>query len=402
MPPAEPRHTKEIVDRAGGRFLALATNAGPGGARNAGLGQITTPLVAFVDSDCVPGPNWLEPLLGHFDDPMVAAVAPRIVPFPVVPATALSRYEEARSSLDRGGTGGLVRPLSRIPYVPSATLLVRCAVAGSHLFDPRLRGGEDVDLVWRLVDAGWDVRYEPASIVQHDGPAQVGPWLGRRAFYGTTAGPLARRHPASLVPLQASAWSAGVWALASARRPILAAGLLAASVGVLARRFEGLVEKPIPVAAKIAGAGTLRAALPALHGLTRAWSPVLVLGLCCPRTRRAAALALVAPALRDWRTDRTDLDPLRYTALHVADDLAYGFGVWRGCVTARTLAPLRPRLVFRAHVWSTTSLRTQLRLPGGEGLPGGSTPRRGLMSRDHAAKSGLPAGQTRSFTRGSL
>ena len=301
----EPRHTKEIVDRAGGRFLALATNAGPGGARNAGLGQVTTPLVAFVDSDCVPGPNWLEPLLGHFDDPMVAAVAPRIVPFPVVPATALSRYEEVRSSLDRGGTGGLVRPLSRIPYVPSATLLVRRAVAGSHLFDPRLRGGEDVDLVWRLVDAGWDVRYEPASIVQHDGPAHVGPWLGRRAFYGTTAGPLARRHPASLVPLQASAWSAGVWALACARRPVLAAGLLAASVGVLARRFEGLVEKPIPVAAKIAGAGTLRAALPALHGLTRAWSPVLVLGLCWPRTRRAAALALVAPALRRL-ADRPD------------------------------------------------------------------------------------------------
>jgi len=356
----DPRRTREIVDHAGARFLPLAANSGPAAARNAGLGQVTTPLVAFVDSDCVPDPDWLEPLLGHFDDPLVAAVAPRILPLQVVPSTALSRYEAVRSSLDRGASGGLVRPLSRIPYVPSAALLVRREAAGDVLFDPQLRGGEDVDLVWRLVDAGWDVRYEPGSIVAHDGPTHLWSWLRRRAFYGTTAGPLARRHPAALVPLQASAWSAGVWALVLARRPLLAAGLLTASIGALAHRFDGFVEKPFGVATKIAGAGTLRSALPALHGLARAWSPALVLGLCWRRTRPGAAFALVAPALGDWRTDRAQLDPLRYAALHVADDIAYGAGVWQGCATARTLAPLRPRLVFRARIWSSTSLRTQL------------------------------------------
>ncbi len=119
-----PRQTPDAHERSsiapGAGSSRWPPTQGPAAARNAGLGQVTTPLVAFVDSDCVPDPDWLEPLLGHFDDPMVAAVAPRIVPFPVVPATALSRYEAARSSLDRGGSGGLVRPLSRIPYVPSA------------------------------------------------------------------------------------------------------------------------------------------------------------------------------------------------------------------------------------------------------------------------------------------
>ena len=155
-----------------------------------------------------------------------------------------------------------------------------------------------------------------------------------------------------------------MWALAAARRPVLATGLLAASVGVLARRFNGLVDKPLPVATKIAAGGTLRSALPSLYGLTRAWSPALVLGLCWRRTRRAAALGLVAPALGDWRTDRTDLDPLRYTALHVADDVAYGTGVWRGCLSARTFRPLLPRIVFRARIWSSTSLRAQLKERG--------------------------------------
>jgi hypothetical protein len=90
-----------------------------------------------------------------------------------------------------------------------------------------------------------------------------------------------------------------------------------------------------------------------------------VVGLCWPRTRRAAAFALVAPALGDWCTDRTDLDPLRYAGLHVADDVAYGAGVWLGCIKARTLGPLLPRIVFKARVWSSASLRAQLKDPGG-------------------------------------
>ena len=76
---------------------------------------MSTPLVAFIDSDCEPTADWLFPLLGHFDDPMVAAVAPRIVPAPVSPPTWLSRYEAARSSLDRGEAEGLVRPHTADP-----------------------------------------------------------------------------------------------------------------------------------------------------------------------------------------------------------------------------------------------------------------------------------------------
>lgn len=351
----DPRKTCHIVEQAGGRFLALATNCGPAAARNAGLAHVSTPLVMFIDSDCVPVPGWLELMLAHFEDPMVAAVAPRVVPLPPLTMTSLSRYEAVRSSLDRGSSGGLVRPLSRIPFVPTAALMLRRAVAGDVLFDPQLRAGEDVDLVWRLVEVGWDVRYEPGAIVEHEGPRSFGSWLGRRAFYGASAGALALRHRRSLVPLQASAWSVAVWGLAYARRPFLAAGVLAASVGLLARRLRGVVEEPVAVAAKIAGGGTLTSALPALHGLIRTWSPALVLALFRRHTRRAAVLALVVPALSDWRTDRPQLDPFRYAAMHMADDIAYGSGVWLGCLRARTVVPLLPRIAFRARVWSGPS-----------------------------------------------
>jgi mycofactocin system glycosyltransferase len=386
---ADPSGTEEIAGRAGASFVALPVNQGPSSARNLGLAAVTSPLVAFIDSDCLPSDGWLAPLLGYFDDPLMAAVAPRIVPATGASTAAassaaatsssssssarlpaLARYQLTRSSLDRGTVEGPVRPLSRIPYVPSATMVVRRAVASGPLFDPDLRGGEDVDLVWRLHEAGWDVRYVPVSTVAHDGPTTLGPWLRRTAFYGTTAGPLARRHPEALAPVTTSAWSAAVWALTLARRPLSAAGLLAVSVGILARRLRGVVDQPGKVAITIAAGGTLRSSLPAFQGLVRAWAPALVVGLLARPTRRLAALALLTPALQQWWADRAELDPVRYAALHVADDVAYGTGVWAGSVKARTTRPLLPRVILRSRVWSSGALRSQRDHPDGDGAAG--------------------------------
>jgi hypothetical protein len=240
-------------------------------------------------------------------------------------------------------------------------LVVRVGVApGPNLFDATLRGGEDVDLVWRLVDAGWDVRYVPTSTVEHEGPATLSAFLARRAFYGTTAAPLARRHPGALAPLDASAWSLAVWIGVAARRPVLALATLATSIGILAHRLRGLTGDPVAVATRLAGDGTVRSAVPALAGVVRAWSPALLLGLVFRRTRKAAATALVLPALADWRVNRGDLDPVSYVVLHAADDAAYGAGVWLGCAREATIAPLVPHLSFRARVWSTRSLRDSL------------------------------------------
>jgi mycofactocin system glycosyltransferase len=351
--------TKAIAERHHAAFVALASNVGPAGARNAGLAAVHSRVVAFVDSDCVPSEGWLGPLLGHFDDPAVAAVAPRIVA-----AEGSVRAEASRSSLDRGVAEGPVRPGSRIPFVPSAALLVRTDVAlGPVLFDAALRGGEDVDLVWRLHQAGWDVRYVPSSTVTHEGPATLKDFLGRRAFYGTTAGPLSRRHGEAMAPVHLSGWSLLVWCLLFARRPVLALTALSVSIVVLARRLRGLVRDPVGVATQIAGRGTTRSALPALASLTRAWAPAFVLGLLFRRTRRAAALAFVVPALHEWAADGRTVDPVRAVAIHVADDVAYGTGVWVGCARERTLVPLIPRIAWRARVWSKPALQEGLQSP---------------------------------------
>jgi mycofactocin glycosyltransferase len=214
--------------------------------------------------------------------------------------------------------------------------------------------------VWRLVAAGWDVRYEPTVTMEHQGPVTVAELVSKRWFYGTTAAPLARRHPGALAPFEASAWSVLAWAAAVARRPLLTATATAAPVAILAQRLRGLVRSPVAVAARTAGGGTARAALPALGGVARTWSPLLVLGLMSRRTRRACALALFGPAWADWARDASESDALSYVALHLADDVVYGAGVWAGCMRERTLAPLVPRVAWRSRVWSARELRNSL------------------------------------------
>jgi hypothetical protein len=149
-----------------------------------------------------------------------------------------------------------------------------------------------------------------------------------------------------------------------ARRPVLAQTVLASSIAILASRLVGLVRDPVTVATRIAGFGTTRAALPTLGNLARAWSPALVLGLAFRRTRKTSALALLLPALNDWAGQTNAVGLVPYLALHVADDVAYGAGVWAGCAKEHAVEPLVPKVSWRSRVWSSESLRKALDKPG--------------------------------------
>jgi mycofactocin glycosyltransferase len=323
---------------AGARYLGLATSVGPAGARNAGIAVADTPFVAFVDSDCRPSSGWLEPLLAHFDDPAVAVVAPRVTA--ADGAGWLVRYEAARSPLDLGDRPGLVRPRTRVPYVPTAALVVRREVFSNPCFDESLRGGEDVDFVWRTVAAGWDVRYEPTSTVAHHADRSWLEWATRRAFYGATAGPLSRRHPGEITAVRLPGWIALSGSLLLARRPLAAVACPLAAGGLLARRLRGVVDEPTALATHLIARALTQGTAPVVTSAVRAWSPALVAGLGVRRLRRAVLVAFGAAAFADWCRRRPRLDPARYLAAHAADDLSYGLGLWWGCWRSRTLRPL--------------------------------------------------------------
>ena len=335
-----------IAIPAAARLVRRAVNGGPGAARNTGLAEVTTPLVAFVDADTTPTPSWLEPLLAHFDDARVGLVAPRVTaPDPGPGATVVDRYDTARSPLDLGPTEARVRARTRVSYVPAAAMVVRtAAIREIGGFDEDLRVGEDVDLVWRLDEAGWRCRYEPGATVTHAVRPRLRAWVAQRVGYGHSAALLAERHPGALAPAAVSAWSAGAWALALTGHPVAGAGLTFGAVALLARKLRAL-ERPWPVALRLAGLGTLAAGRQLAEATTRAWWPAAAgLALVSRRARKGLALATIGPALLTWAARRPPLDPIRFTALYALDDAAYGVGVWQGALAARTAAPLLPDL----------------------------------------------------------
>ncbi|MEP6463901.1 MAG: mycofactocin biosynthesis glycosyltransferase MftF [Frankiaceae bacterium] len=339
-----PEAVAEVVATAGAQLYRRERNGGPAAARNSGLARSCTPFVAFVDSDCIPEPGWLARLLPHFEDPTVAAVAPRVIGLDA--PGWLGRYEQARSALDLGARGGPVRPRSRISYVPAAALVARrsalAGLRGDAGFCPDFRVGEDVDLIWRLHRAGWQVRYEPAARVRHEHRVTLRAWAGRKFAYGTSAGPLARRHPGQVPPAVISVVALVPLALLRGGRPTaaLAAGTLSAAG--LSRRLPTFPGRSLE-ATRLMAAGCLTTGYGLATAATRVWLPLTVAGTSrYPAARRTLLLgALVGPAL-SWWTLRPWLDPLRWVLAYLIDDACYCAGVWVGAVRFRTAGPLLP------------------------------------------------------------
>jgi len=337
----------------GATLLRHPVNRGPAAARNTGLHHAGAPLVAFIDADCRVRAGWLDPLVAHFGDPRVAAVAPRVRA--AGGRGLLDRYQHAHSALDMGPRPELVSPGAPLGYVPSAALLVRRSSVPD--FDEDLRVGEDVDLIWRVVDGGAMVRYEPADTVDHATRPTARRWLARIADYGTSAAPLELRHPGRLTPARFSPWALAAAAILAAGRPSAPVRLVAAALPVaiaarrVARELSASPEERAVVPAVLAA--TARADAAAVGRLLRrewwplGWSAMLL----TPRSRiaRAAAAAMLAPLALEWIRRRPDVDPVRYVALRLADDAAYGSGVIAGAVRSRCWRVLLPGMRRRAQ-----------------------------------------------------
>ena len=327
---------------------------GPAAARNTGLAACETDFVAFLDSDVVPRRGWLEALLGHFCDPAVALVAPRIVGLRE-PENLVARYEAVRSSLDLGHREAPVIPYGTVSYVPSAAIICRrTALNEMGGFDETLRSGEDVDLCWRFIEAGARLRYEPIALVGHDHRTQLREWFARKAFYGASAAPLAVRHPGKTAPLVISGWTLLAWVLMAMGSGFgyLASTVVAAITGRrIARSLSAVDTEPTEVAA-LAAKGLWSAALQLASAICRHYWPLaLIAAVFFRRCRHLVLIAAVVDGVVDWATRNGQSDDgvkrvglLAYLLLKRLDDLAYGLGLWEGVLRERHLGALKPQI----------------------------------------------------------
>ena len=211
-------------------------------------------------------------------------------------------------------------------------------------FDATLRFGEDVDLVWRLDAAGWRVRYEPASTVLHDPRRTVGAWARQRS---ATDRPQHRWPTATRVRsllLRMNRWSAAAWG-AAVVSPTIGVAIAGATTAMLARQvgrassIRGGLPGGWPASAISSPVGSWRrrSCGRGSRSPSSQWS-------CHGAARVVTGVAVIGPPLVAWVRDRPGIDPVRAVGLHIADDLVYGAGLWRGMARERSLAAIRPVL----------------------------------------------------------
>jgi glycosyltransferase involved in cell wall biosynthesis len=159
----------QVVPELDDAQVVVKAHGGPGAARNAGVRASSTPLVLFLGDDMVPEPQLVEQHLSrHAAEPGVGvAVLGRVDWHQDVAANAVLRWLDwSASQFDFDGIDGSDAGFGRF-YSCNVSLK-------RELFDKV--GGfdedftyyyEDLDLGWRLGQAGMRLRYAPGARARH-------------------------------------------------------------------------------------------------------------------------------------------------------------------------------------------------------------------------------------------
>jgi cellulose synthase/poly-beta-1,6-N-acetylglucosamine synthase-like glycosyltransferase len=160
-------HTRAVLEK-----LPVLTipqeNEGPAGARNTGASAATGEFLLFIDSDCVPSPDWLEQMIKPFENEEVVGVsgAYKTRQGSLVARFAQYEFEERYRMLER-------QPF--IDMIASHAAAYRRETfikAGGFLRE--LRMNEDVELSYRLSAEPGKLVFNPLAIVYHLHPATCG------------------------------------------------------------------------------------------------------------------------------------------------------------------------------------------------------------------------------------
>jgi mycofactocin glycosyltransferase len=194
--------TEQIVGRCALAVTYLRqAGAGPAAARNAGWRVSTAPIVVFLDDDCVPQQGWLTDYLGAFEDPGVGGVGGTIVP---LVDGFIADFITADGLVDHGRPAG--DPHGAPTYLVTANAAFRRTALdaadgfeeGYRLDRPgrtgRIVAGEDVDLCWRIVEAGWTLQRSPGAAVAHDHRVAFDALMRTYFRHGRARRELGRRH----------------------------------------------------------------------------------------------------------------------------------------------------------------------------------------------------------------
>jgi GT2 family glycosyltransferase len=171
--------------------LIRTPNAGLGSARNVGAAAASGEIVAYLDADAWPDPHWVHYLADTFERTGSGAVGGPNIPPPGASAVAESVAHSP------GGPIQVLVSDTEAEHICGCNFSIRKDVLKElGGFDPQFRAaGDDVDLCWRLQEAGQRIGFNPAAMVWHHRRNSVRAYWRQQRGYGRAEALLERKWP---------------------------------------------------------------------------------------------------------------------------------------------------------------------------------------------------------------
>jgi len=179
--------------------LIRQPNKGLSVARNVGMHAARGEIIAYTDSDCVVDPHWLTLMVGAMvDNGFDACGGPNYAP-------AEEGRTEACVAVSPGAPCHVLTAEDRAEHLGRLQYGFRkSALVKLDGFDAQFTAaGDDVDICWRALDAGFTVGFCPAAFVWHFRRNTIKAYYGQQR--GLTAKP--RRCCFSNIPSASICWA---------------------------------------------------------------------------------------------------------------------------------------------------------------------------------------------------
>jgi glycosyltransferase involved in cell wall biosynthesis len=171
--------------------LINTTNRGLSCARNTGMEATSGEIVAYIDDDAYPDPDWLHFLaLSYLKSGHAGVGGPNIAP----PGDGVIADCVANSP---GGPVHVLLTDTLAEHIPGCNMSFRrSALEAVGGFDPRYRAaGDDVDLCWRVMEQVGTIGFNPAAVVWHHRRNSVRMYWKQQQGYGKAEALLEEKWP---------------------------------------------------------------------------------------------------------------------------------------------------------------------------------------------------------------